>query len=154
MSERLDRTDTEILRILQKEANLTAKDIARRVNAPITTVFAKIKRMEKTGLIKEYRAVLDTKMIERGTSAFIWASFTKNGRISQRNVADEVAKLPDVQEVHIVAGDWDLLIKVKEKDVDAIGKFVVDKLRNIPGIDKTLTTFVFETAKESTSVAI
>ena len=59
-----------------------------------------------------------------------------------------------MQEVHIITGDWDLLVKVRAASVDAIGKFVVDKLRLISGLDKTLTCMVFETVKETTAVAL
>jgi DNA-binding Lrp family transcriptional regulator len=59
-----------------------------------------------------------------------------------------------VQEVHIITGDWDLLIKLRAEHVDAIGKFVVDKLRLIKGLEKTLTCMVFETVKETTKITL
>ncbi len=67
-------------------------------------------------------------------------------------MAEEIALCPEVQEVHIITGDWDLLVKLRAENVDAVGKFVVDKLRLIKGLDKTLTCMVFETVKESTSL--
>jgi DNA-binding Lrp family transcriptional regulator len=67
-------------------------------------------------------------------------------------VAQKIAQSPEVQEVHIITGDWDLLIKLRAENVDAIGKFVVDKLRLIKGLEKTLTCMVFETVKETTSL--
>ena len=57
-----------------------------------------------------------------------------------------------MQEVHIITGDWDLLVKLRAENVDAVGKFVVDKLRLIKGLEKTLTCMVFETVKETTSL--
>ena len=69
-------------------------------------------------------------------------------------MAKEIAKFPEVQEVHIITGDWDLLIKVKAEDVEAIGKFVIDKLRLVKGIEKTLTCVVFETEKETTEIPL
>jgi len=59
---------------------------------------------------------------------------------------------PEVQEVHVISGDWDLLIKVKTTDIDAVGRFVVDKLRTVGGIDKTVTCMVFDTAKETLEI--
>jgi Lrp/AsnC family leucine-responsive transcriptional regulator len=67
-------------------------------------------------------------------------------------VAEEIAKFPEVQEVHIITGDWDLLIKLRAENVESIGKFVVDKLRLIKGLEKTLTCMVFETVKETTKI--
>ncbi|MEM2954015.1 MAG: Lrp/AsnC family transcriptional regulator, partial [Candidatus Bathyarchaeia archaeon] len=152
---KLDEKDLAILSFLQKNCKTTAKEIARKINSPITTVFAKIKRMEQQGIIKEYRAVLDSKKLNFGVTAFILASFSyRTGKneetLSQRFIAEQIAKFPEVQEVHIISGDWDILIKVKERDVDSVGKFVVDKLRTVKGIEKTLTCMVFDTPKETT----
>jgi Lrp/AsnC family leucine-responsive transcriptional regulator len=159
MDLKLDDKDLAILNIIQRDCKLTAKQIARKINSPITTVFAKIKRMEELGVIKAYRAILDPQKLNCGTTAFILASVTYEAKdderqFSQRGIAEEIAKFPEVQEVHIITGDWDLLIKVKAENVDKIGKFVVDKLRLVRGIEKTLTCMVFETTKETTEIAI
>ncbi|MDH5450845.1 MAG: Lrp/AsnC ligand binding domain-containing protein, partial [Candidatus Bathyarchaeota archaeon] len=74
--------------------------------------------------------------------------------LSQRRLAEQISKLPEVQEVHIITGDWDILMKVKDKNVDAIGKFVIDKLRTVKGIQKTLTCMVFHTEKESSTIML
>ncbi|MEM2103951.1 MAG: Lrp/AsnC family transcriptional regulator [Candidatus Bathyarchaeia archaeon] len=160
MEIKLDEKDLAILALLQKNCRMTAKEIAREVDSPITTVFAKIKRMEQQEIIKEYKAVLDHKKLDFGVTAFILASFSyRTGReeetpLSQRTIANQIARFPEVQEVHIISGDWDILIKVKEKDVDAVGKFVVDKLRTVKGIEKTLTCMVFDTLKETNAIPI
>ena len=61
---------------------------------------------------------------------------------------------PSCKEVHIITGDWDFLIKVKERDVIAVGNFVVDKLRTVQGISKTLTCMVFDAVKETMDVPL
>ena len=157
MSAKLDEKDLAILTLIQENSKLTANQIAKKINTPITTVFAKIKRMEEMGIIKQYRAILSPEKLNLATAAFILASVsyrTKDDEkpITQRDVAEEIARFPEVQEVHIITGDWDLLVKLRAENVDAIGKFVVDKLRRIKGLDKTLTCMVFETVKESTSL--
>ena len=158
MSAKIDEKDQAILTLKQENSKLTANQIAKKINTPITTVFAKIKRMEQAGIIKQYRAILSPEMMNLGTAAFILASVsytiikTDGTPISQRDVAEEIARFPEVQEVHIITGDWDLLVKLRAENVDAIGKFVVDKLRRIRGLEKTLTCMIFETVKESTSL--
>ncbi|MEM3378788.1 MAG: Lrp/AsnC family transcriptional regulator [Candidatus Bathyarchaeia archaeon] len=159
MSIKLDEKDLAILAILQENSKLTARQIAQRANAPITTVFAKTKRLEELGIIREYRAILAPEKLGTGTTAFILASVSYRAKaddspVSQRAVAEEIAKFPEVQEVHIITGDWDLLIKLRAENVEAIGKFVVDKLRLIKGLEKTLTCMVFETVKETTKVPL
>lgn len=157
MKPKLDEKDLAILTLLQKNCRMTAREIARKIDSPITTVFAKIKKMEQQGIIKEYRAVLDSKKLNIDTTAFILASFSyRNGEkpLSQRFIAEQIAKFPEVQEIHIITGDWDLLIKLKAVNVDAVGKFVIDRLRLVKGIEKTLTCMVFETQKEATDITL
>jgi DNA-binding Lrp family transcriptional regulator len=153
----LDSGDVKILRIVQENCRLTARQISDRTGLPVTTVFAKIKRAERLGLVKGYTAILDATKLGASTTAFIFASFAyKNEEkaTSQRKVAKEIGDFPEVQEVHIISGEWDILIKVKVRDVDSVGKFVVDKLRLVSGIEKTLTCLVFESEKESTVIPL
>jgi len=156
MEPKIDEKDLDVLNLLQKNCRMTAKEIAQTIDSPVTTVFAKIKRMEELGIVKGYNAVLDAAKLNKGTTAFILASVSyglkEGAQQSQRKIAQEIAKFPEVQEVHIITGDWDILIKVKEKDVATIGKFVIDKLRLVEGIEKTLTCMVFETEKETTNI--
>ena len=139
MSAKLDEKDVAILALIQENSKFTAKQMAKRINAPMTTVFAKIRRMEELGIIKEYRAILAPEKLSSSTAAFILASVSYRAKaddvpISQRAVAEEIKKFQEVQEVHIITGDWDLLIKLRSENVDAVGKFVVDKLRLIRGL--------------------
>ena len=153
----LDSGDASVLRLMQENCRLTAREISDVTHLPVTTVFAKIKRFERLGLVKGYHAVLNARELGIGTTAFILASFAYKGEervASQHKVAKEIASFPEVQEVHIISGEWDILIKVKAKDVDSVGKYVVDKLRLVKGIEKTLTCLVFESEKESTAIVL
>ena len=156
MTPKLDEKDHAILMLIQENSKLTANQIAKKINIPITTVFAKIKRLEDQGIIEQYRAILNPQKLNLSTTAYILASvsYSKNDQpqITQRDVAKEIAHLSEVQEIHIIAGNWDLLIKLRAENVETIGKFVVDKLRHIKGLDKTLTCMVFETIKETTNL--
>jgi Lrp/AsnC family leucine-responsive transcriptional regulator len=159
MSAKLDTKDLAILTLIQENSKLTAKQIAKKINAPITTVFAKTRRMEELGFINGYRAIVTPEKLNAGTAAFILASVSYRAKgddapVSQRTVAEEIARFPEVQEVHIITGDWDLLVKLRAESVDAVGKFVVDKLRLIKGLEKTLTCMVFKTVKETTTIAV
>ena len=155
--ESLDKRDVEILKLLQKNCRMTAKEISKKIGSPITTVYAKIKRMEELGVIKQYKAILDSKKLDKGAAVFILTSFVyrPGGRekpLSQRDVAKQIAAFPEVQEVHIITGSWDILIKVKADHIDTLGKFVMDKLRIVEGIENTLSCIVYETVKETTDV--
>jgi len=154
---KLDKKDVEILKFIQKDCKKSTKEIARKIGSPITTVYAKVKRMEDLGVIKSYKAVLDSKKLGKGTTAFIFVSFGYRTPgiekpLDQREIAKRISKFPEVLEAHVITGDWDILIKVKAKDVDEVGKFVIDKLRKIEGVEKTLSCMVYETEKETTDI--
>ncbi|MFQ6054209.1 MAG: Lrp/AsnC family transcriptional regulator [Candidatus Bathyarchaeia archaeon] len=155
----VDERDIEILRLLQEDAKASAREISRRLECPITTVYSRIKRLEDAGVVEGYKPVLNAAKLGRPTTAFILASITYRTPgveepLDQRQIAREVARFPEVQEVHIITGDWDILIKVKDRDVHAIGRFVVDKLRTVQGIEKTLTCMVFDTVKETLDISL
>jgi len=155
--QQLDKRDVEILKLLQKNCKMTAKEIARKIGSPITTVYAKIKRMEELGVIKHYKAILNSKRLNKGTTAFILMSFGYRpaGRekpLSQRDVAKKIATFPEVQEVHIITGGWDILVKVKADHVDTLGKLVMDRFRMVEGIENALSCIVYESVKETTDI--
>ena len=154
---KLDEKDIEILKMLQENCKISSREIARKIGSLIPTVYAKIKRMEDLGIIKNYKAVLDSKKLDKKTTGLIFVSFGYRvpgveEPLDQREIARKIAKFPEVQEIHIITGDWDMLIKVKAKDVDEIGRFVVDKLRKLQGIEKTLSCMVYDTPKESLDI--
>jgi Lrp/AsnC family leucine-responsive transcriptional regulator len=155
---KLDASDIALLNLLQRDSKKTARELGLSLDMPVTTVYAKIKRMEDLGLIRQYAALLDGPKLGFGATAFVLATFsyrapgTNKSMLSQRTVAKEVAGFPEVQEVHVISGDWDLLVKVRTADIDSVGKFVVDKLRAVGGIDKTVTCMVFDTAKETLEI--
>lgn len=151
--EKLDATDKEILKLLQKNCKLSAKQIAKETGSLTTTVYAKIRRMEKLGFIRGYHAMLDPKKMDRGVTDFILVSFSyrPGGHteiLPQREIAEKIAKFPEVQEVHMVAGEWDMMIKTKAKDLEEMGRFVIDKLRKTLGVEKVVSVMTFETIKE------
>jgi Lrp/AsnC family leucine-responsive transcriptional regulator len=155
--EQLDSKDIKILRLLQDNCKITAKEIAKKIDSPITTVYSKIKRMEEIGTIKQYKAILDSRKLDKATTAFILMSFAyrPGGRekpLSQREVAKKISTIPEVQEAHIITGSWDILVKIRTDHVDTLGKLVMDKLRTIQGIENTLSCIVYETVKETTDV--
>ena len=154
---KLDKKDVEILKLLQEDCKRSTKGIARKIDSPITTVYAKVKRMENLRVIRHYKTVLDSKKLGKGTAAFIFVSFGYRTPgierpLDQREIARRIAKFPEVLETHLITGDWDILIKVKAKDVDEVGEFVVDKLRKIEGVEKTLSCMVYGTEKETTDI--
>src|SRR4030042_1283847 len=101
--------------------------------------------MIQRGIIKSFDVTIDYKKIGFSTEVFIFVSFLPNPEVSQRQLAQRVAHLPGIYEVHIISGEYDLLLKVRGKSLEDIGILVVDKLRQLKGVGKTVTFASFET---------
>jgi DNA-binding Lrp family transcriptional regulator len=147
---KIDEKDKQLLSLLQKNCKLPLRELSQITEMRETTIFARIKRLENAGIIKEYRAILDPKAIGKNVLAFVLIKYDPSAGIKQREVAEKIANLPEIQEVHIIAGDWDMIAKVREKDVEGLGKAVLDKIREIKGVKETVSLIVFESIKETT----
>jgi DNA-binding Lrp family transcriptional regulator len=156
---KLDKKDVEILRELQKDCRQTTKKLARKLQLPVTTAYSKITRMEGLGVIKAYRAVADGKKLGRPVTAVLLVSFEyhtpeRRSLLSQRDTAERIARFPEVQEVHLITGDWDIIVKVRAESVESLGNFVIDKLRTVEGVKKTLSLLVYDTKKETSEIYV
>ena len=143
----IDEKDELILEELKKDGRASTVDIAKKTRIPRVTVHERIKRLTKNGVIKKFTAVPDYKKLGKETTAFVLVSYTPN-KLIQREVAERIAKLPDVYEVHMIAGEWDMIAKVRGKNLEEIGKLVLERIRNIDGVANTFTLGCFETIKE------
>jgi len=144
----LDEKDERILEELRKDARMSTVDIARKTGLPRVTVHERIRKLKEKGVIKRFTVMLDHSKTGRPTTAFVLVSYDPHQEVTQRKLAEKLAKLEEVYEVHILAGEWDLLLKVRGESVEGIGKLVVDKLREIGGIGKTVTLTCFSSVKE------
>ena len=104
--------------------------------------------MEQKKLIKKYAAVRPYSQLGIGVTAFIFVQFSPQEGISQRETAEEIAELKGTYEVHMISGEYDMLLKVRGSTMEEIGKLVIDRLREIKGVARTLTCACFTTVKE------
>jgi Lrp/AsnC family leucine-responsive transcriptional regulator len=148
MSNMIDKKDEMILSELKKNARNSTKKIATNIGIPRVTVHDRIQKMIKGDIIKSFNVSINYKKIGFSTEVFIFVSFLPNYNISQRQLAKLIAELPGVYEVHIISGEYDLILKVRGRTLEEIGKLVVDKLRQLKGVGGTLTFVCFETVKE------
>ncbi|MDD5502757.1 MAG: Lrp/AsnC family transcriptional regulator [Candidatus Thermoplasmatota archaeon] len=145
----IDDKDKVILGALKEDSRKNTKSIAEELLLPRITVHERIKRMMERGIIKKFTALEDYKQTGLPITAFIFLSFDQTDKeISQRDLARKIGNLPGVFEVHIMAGEWDLLIKVRAGSVEEISKMIIDKMRVMGGVGKTVTAMCFETVKE------
>ncbi len=141
----MDEKDEQILSLLQENSKLRTHQISKKTRIPVTTVHNRMKKMESDGIIKKYTIAVNHKKIGKSLLAFILATVNyaiPSGKIiPQESVAKKVKAL-GAEDVFIVTGGTDLLIKIRARDVDELNTFIVDKLRTVEGIDKTQTMIV------------
>jgi DNA-binding Lrp family transcriptional regulator len=150
----LDEIDLEILSILQKDSKRSIAKIAQDVGKGITTVHDRIQSLQRAGVIKEYSAILSPEHLNRETLAFILVTirYRVPGRknvLSQREFCQEIAGHHLVQSVHVLSGEYDVLLKVRTKNIEEMNHFIVDFLRELPAVDRTLTMFAMDTYLDS-----
>lgn len=148
-----DDKDLMILRKLQEDMTKSYKTIADELDMPATTVYNRVKKMEENGVIIGYKPIIDASKLGFPTTCFLLITLrfkdSNNKPLDIRKIANEIALDPNVQETHIVAGDWDLLVKMKTENVQKIGDFINHKLRYIEGVEKSLSCISFGTIKET-----
>jgi len=144
----IDDKDKKIIEELKKNSRNSTKKIASNIKIPRVTVHDRINKLKDSKIIKRFTIDLDYKKIGLPTEVFIFVSFQSNMDISQRELANRISKIQGISEVHIISGEYDLLLKVRGETLEQIGKLVVDKLRKIKGVGRTLTFACFETIKE------
>jgi len=144
----LDSIDVRLLEELSRNSRENIASLSKKLGIPRTTVHYRIRKLIDEGVIEKFTIKPDYKKLNLGTTAFILARYDPESGVGQREVAQRVAALDGVYEVHIIAGEWDLLIKVRAATAEDVGKIVVDRLRDIKGIGQTVTMVSFVTVKE------
>ena len=145
MNEMVDK-DSKILALLKANSRMTTKEMSKELEMPQTTIHNRIKKLTQNGVIKRFTIEIDGKKIGKGLDAYILCTVsyrsTRGEKINQIEVAQTIKDLPEVEEVSIVTGDNDMIVKVAVKDVDALNDFVIFSLRDIEGVERTVTSVV------------
>lgn len=124
--------------------------IAKKLKEPATTIHYNIKRLEKEGAIKAYKAVFDYKRIEEGFCAFVLISLSPDEYGNPEKIAKELSRHHEIESVDIATGDWEMIVKVRTKDQDAYYELVknvisrkgVIKIKTLTSLKQVKTEFV------------
>ncbi len=143
----VDAVDRKILRYLQKDARMPNSEIAKRIGMAASAIFERTRKLESRGVIKAYEARLDANVLDCPLVAFVFVRTSEPA--GDKQTADRLVQIPEVQEVHNVAGEDCYLLKVRTTDPDQLGKLLRDKIGSVPTVVHTRTTIVMETFKET-----
>ncbi|MCX6774085.1 MAG: Lrp/AsnC family transcriptional regulator [Candidatus Micrarchaeota archaeon] len=137
----MDATDESILEELRKDAKVSLKQLARQLGIPLTTVYSRIGRLERGGIIRRYRIEIDWKKIGYGIKAYVFVYLDyrkmKEKKKTQKDIVRLLNGLPFVEEAESVTGDVDIIMRVRAKDSPDLGRVLMQYVQNIEGIDRT-----------------
>lgn len=143
----MDATDKKLLNLVQTNAKLTHKEMSIRLNLSTTAIYERIKKLEKSGIIEGYSAILNRKKLGKELMVF---SHIKLEKHSQENIAlfeKQISLLNDVHECYHVSGDYDYILKMTFSNMDDYRDFMVHKLTSISCIGSSHSIFVINELK-------
>lgn len=143
---KIDIIDRKILEILLHAATTPKAEVARMIGIAASAIFERIRRLEKSGIIRRYEARLDARKLGFGSLAYI--SITERKPTGDVDTGKLLAAVTGVEEVHKIAGRDCFLVKIRARDTEALGEILDREINPIPTVAETSTTIVLKTVKE------
>jgi len=151
---RLDPGDIRILRALQADGRLTNQELAERVGMSTSPCWRRVRRLEESGVIRGYRAVIDRRTVGLGVLAFVRVLIDSHSEAEARRFEEDVQGLEDVVACYSVAGEADFLLQVVSRNLDSYAEFAMNVIRRLPRIKEMHTMFVLKEIKPPTPVPL
>lgn len=141
----MDNTDAKILGCLRENARMNASSIGERINMSVSAVIERIKKLEASGVIKQYTVILDAKAVGKDTLAFISVSL-EHPKFNEGFI-ERVNNLNEVTECHYIIGDFDFMLKVITSSTQTLER-VLHEIKSIKGVSLTKTLVALSTTKQ------
>ncbi|WP_093924037.1 Lrp/AsnC family transcriptional regulator [Sulfitobacter brevis] len=144
----MDRFDIAILNVLAEDGRISVADLARRIGLSKSPTQARLRRLEQIGVILGYRALLDPIRLGLDHVAFVEVrlSDTRDSALRAFNAA--VARVPEIEQAHMIAGHFDYLLKVRTRNMAEYRQFMAEKISTLPHVANTSTYVAMEAVKE------
>jgi Lrp/AsnC family leucine-responsive transcriptional regulator len=148
-SVQLDRIDRNILAALARDGRLSMAELASRVGLTKTPVQARVRRLERDGVIRGYMAQIDHERMGEGHVAFVQVTLsdTRSAALDAFNKA--VTGIPEVEQCHMIAASFDYLLKVRTTDIAAYRSVLGERISALPHVEHTSTFVAMETVKDA-----
>ena len=145
----LDAKDLAILHLLQQNARMTVKEIAEKIHLSTTPIHERIKRMEASGVIKQYATLVDHTKVNKGLIAICYVSLKEHSKTAGTKFVKAILQMEDVMECYTISGEFDFMLKVMTEDMNAYHDFHVNKLSNIENMGHVQSVFVMGVIKQT-----
>ena len=150
----LDRTDLDILRELQHNARLSNVELAKRVHLSPSPCLARVRALERRGVINRYVALVDPVAVGLGLSVFIQVSLERQAEKPLEQFQSAVSRFPEIVECYLMTGDSDYLLRVVVPDVQSLEKFMLNGLTRISGVANIRSSFALKQVKYDTALPL
>ncbi|WP_419211236.1 Lrp/AsnC family transcriptional regulator [Maribacter sp. X9] len=151
---KLDDTDRKLLELLQADSKKTTKEYAVFLGLSTTAVYERIKRLERTGAIRNYVALVDKVIVDKNFTVFCHLKLVQHTKDNIAQFEAQVLRLDEVVECYHLSGDYDYLLKIHVKDMDDYRNFMVNKLTAMNHIGSTQSSFTIKEVKHSTAIPL
>ena len=149
LTQALDDKDLSILQLLQLNARITVKEISEKVHLSTTPVHERIKRMEASGVIKQYATLVDHTMVKKGLMVICYVSLKQHSKNAGNKFIKTINELHEVIECYNISGEFDFMLKVVSENMDAYYDFHVNKLSQIENMGHVQSVFVMGIIKQT-----
>ena len=150
----LDKTDLQILKILQENGRITVKDLALKVHLSPTPVFERVRRLESSGVIERYTTVLNAAKLGQGFIVFCSVKLRRMGKDIANDFVDRVKDIPEVAECYNISGEFDYLLKIYAPDMQYYNAFCINVLGTIESLGSIQSSFVMNPVKTSVGLPL
>lgn len=150
----LDDIDKKIIDILQDDGRISNSELARRVGLTATPTLERVRRLEREGVIKKFKAVVDEKSLGMGMTVFVAITLSMHQLKTVEDFCDEVDKIPEVLACYHTTGDADFLLKVVTGNTGDYEELMWKKLTKLPGVNRIHSTVVLSTKKHETKLPV
>lgn len=145
----LDSKDIAILRLLQENARITVKEISEKIHLSTTPVHERIKRMEETGVIKQYATLVDHTKVKKGLMVICYVSLKQHSKEAGDKFIKTIQELNEVIECYNISGEFDFMLKVVSADMNDYYDFHVNRLSQIQNMGHVQSVFVMGIIKQT-----
>lgn len=154
MNRILDQIDKNILRVIQREGRIPIVELAERVNITKSPCLIRLRKLEKDGFIRGYRADIDPHKVEQSHLVYVQVKLKNTSRKKLNEFNAAVRDIPEILSCHMMSGGYDYLLKVRSKNVQSYSLFMADILSDLPSVQQTSTFPVLQEVKESSALVI
>ncbi len=149
MTERLDKIDWGILKILQENSKITNLELSKRIGLSPAPTLERVKKLEQSGIIESYHAHVNPQSIGLNVQTFVLVSLAWQKKNARQNFLEKVQSIDEIVSCYIITGEADFLIKVVCKDIPTYEQLLFKTLSQIEEIERLKTLMTLSTVKDS-----